>query len=454
MDTRRALVENPSIFQSCISALSDLEFNYQASHDLEIYTESGTSVQKHVRMLDAISLLFVYEGLGEVCSTTFVQDIDSATILWAKNTHQAPNQEEQHYLNHLCSMFVGQAPVNDILEHVVKKCWGKVISRISRTAKSFASDSISINHDAKGMTERLQILEARLRLANAISPGQTVLDALANFVTSIGKVTKGSKLSHVCQLIDLAAVLIAKDRSHPDLEPPIFNPVQYRKVDKLSAYSKVITMLHKRCKTSHILKLRLQQVPTPTQQHVEIFIRTQDALNTLHPYLPEDILPIDTQSQLAEHYNRLPITHASPLEKKSILVSQHCEISVAFHMLEIHSKNQIKGPIKIGCSKACCFWCKTYIAGLNEQHPDHPIIIYASHGKRTKGWMLPDAEVKARDSIVELVSTSVEDTFRTVWGLPRKRSDSRSVASEFEDLDTTEEVPRPVYGGPLIPEEI
>ncbi|KAL8905020.1 MAG: hypothetical protein Q9171_006839 [Xanthocarpia ochracea] len=291
-------------------------------------------------------------------------------------------------------------------------------------------------------------------MANAIGTEDTVFEGVANFVAAIGKVIKGSDLLEVCQLIDFASIFTAKDPSHLDPESPLFNPVQYRRINKLSAYVKVIEMLLRRCKTSNILRLRLQQVPTPTQQHVQIFARTQDALNALHPYLPQDIPPIDTHSQLAEHYNKLPITHASPSETRPILVSQHCEITTALHMLKIHLKNQIKGPIKIGCSKAVCFWCKTYIAGLNEQYPEHPIVVNASHGKRTKGWMLPDAEVKARESTVELISTSVEETFRTVWGLPRKRSYFKSVASGFEDLDTMEEEPRPVYGGPLTtPEE-
>ena len=62
-----------------------------------------------------------------------------------------------------------------------------------------------------------------------------------------------------------------------------------------------------------------------------------------------------------------------------------------------------RGTIKIGCSKASCYWCDAYLSALNKQSSERqfePRIVYtATHGKRAKGWLLPDEDVRARTEV-------------------------------------------------------
>jgi len=130
--------------------------------------------------------------------------------------------------------------------------------------------------------------------------------------------------------------------------------------------------------------------------------------------------------------------HGNSGTTQKITGSQHCELTLALYMLKIHRENDIRGPIKIGCSKASCYWCHVYLLSINDQFPGQKVVTFATHGKRTKGWLLPENDLLARDEILHLVGDSVEDVFRRAWGMPRKKSDSRSLSSSFEQQHGTE----------------
>lgn len=109
-------------------------------------------------------------------------------------------------------------------------------------------------------------------------------------------------------------------------------------------------------------------------------------------------------------------------------------------MLALNRNRHQKGLIKIGCSKAACYWCHQYILELNEEFPRNQIVNFATHGKRTKGWILPELEVKAKRAMLNLIGTSIEDVFRAAGGLPRKKSDSRSLPTSSPGSSPVEEM--------------
>ena len=59
---------------------------------------------------------------------------------------------------------------------------------------------------------------------------------------------------------------------------------------------------------------------------------------------------------------------------------------------------------------------------------NNKVITYATHGKRVKGWLLPRGRDKVADIILQDIGNQVENVFQEAHGLPRKRSDSRSVS--------------------------
>jgi len=55
------------------------------------------------------------------------------------------------------------------------------------------------------------------------------------------------------------------------------------------------------------------------------------------------------------------------------------------------------------------------------------VITFATHEKRTRGWLLPTDDYLARDKMLRLVGQSVEDVLRRAcWGMPGEESDSLS----------------------------
>ena len=70
---------------------------------------------------------------------------------------------------------------------------------------------------------------------------------------------------------------------------------------------------------------------------------------------------------------------------------------------------------------------------LNNELDDIAEVLFATHGKRVKGWLLPDAPgcQTVGDNVLNHVGRMVEDIFGSVKESPRKKSDSRSISSSL-----------------------
>lgn len=137
-------------------------------------------------------------------------------------------------------------------------------------------------------------------------------------------------------------------------------------------------------------------------------------------------------SQIANRFSGAQKGYGAKGQMTTIVGSQHCELTLALEMLQMFQHTKQAGPIKIGCSKASCYWCHVYLSALNDQFPDHRVVTFSTHGKLTKGWLLPEANTLARDRVVELIGDFVDEIFWRAWGIPRRKSDSPSVSGSFE----------------------
>jgi len=93
-----------------------------------------------------------------------------------------------------------------------------------------------------------------------------------------------------------------------------------------------------------------------------------------------------------------------------------------------------KGKIEIGVSKACCEWCCQYLHLLTSVYPNHPILVRASHGKQSDGWMMPPNSAKSiANEMAKLIVEKVDDI---IWEIQsRRRSDSNELPGFMEDTD-------------------
>jgi hypothetical protein len=108
--------------------------------------------------------------------------------------------------------------------------------------------------------------------------------------------------------------------------------------------------------------------------------------------------------------------------KKKVKFTQHCEITLALDMLKRKAKFT-HSKIEIGVSKACCEWCCDYLTLLGSAYSHHSILVRASHGKQTDGWMMPSHGPKSIEhQMAQLIETRIQGV---VWKIhSRRRSDS------------------------------
>ncbi len=179
-----------------------------------------------------------------------------------------------------------------------------------------------------------------------------------------------------------------------------------------------------------------------------MFTRTEDALNAFCPHVPNG-QPITHFSQVLNHFDSATIGSGNPNQQHAIQASQHCELTLALHFLNAPGAHS-GGEIKIGCSKASCYWCHIYLLELNKhlsaREPAAKVVTYASTGKRTKGWLMPGGFEEVKAVILQQVGVEVEDVFNAVAGIPRRRSDSRSPSSHLFGEHHRSEVTPSIFG--------
>lgn len=155
-------------------------------------------------------------------------------------------------------------------------------------------------------------------------------------------------------------------------------------------------------------------------------------MNQVVPYI-HNMPNVQYFNQVKNHYDSA-VSGDRPARDYLMLTSQHCELTLALEMLKNPYGQRI---IKIGCSKASCYWCHLYLENLNEHltssdpATNMQVVHYATHGKRTTGWKMPEASGDVGDQVYLSIGFLMDDTLRKVTGMERRKSDSRSVESGY-----------------------
>jgi len=131
-------------------------------------------------------------------------------------------------------------------------------------------------------------------------------------------------------------------------------------------------------------------VRPPEAKFIEVVSGSLEVLNLrIGQMVSDEITPID-EWNLVTDVNQKAQPGQPTVGMKIVTFTQHCEITLALEMLRRYNQRGItKRKIEIGVSKACCEWCCQYITLLASAYPNHPILLRASHGKQTDGWMIP-----------------------------------------------------------------
>jgi hypothetical protein len=118
--------------------------------------------------------------------------------------------------------------------------------------------------------------------------------------------------------------------------------------------------------------------------------------------------------------------------KKTINFTQHCEITLALHMLKRTQQKLRNTKIEIGVSKACCEWCCEYLNLLASAYTRHSISVRASHGKQPDGWMIPPS---SPTSIAQQMIRAIQEKIdHVLWEINNRRRYEVSVRARGPDI--------------------
>ncbi|KAL8687044.1 MAG: hypothetical protein Q9218_006676 [Villophora microphyllina] len=421
-----ALSKDEEVSNNCTSALADIKPNNEEVYEGWPFRQSSQTTQKAVKLLDGLALLLVRHS-GEVCAITSIQTTNAVTVYWSKNSSLEIPVEDQEYLDGLLAAFQYQKKKFHILEMVGRNCMSKILSRCLKASKQFTTKS-----DQKNVLQietahpSYESLQKAFKTAGLVDDSFTLIDAFDWFIKNLLEVDNKSDLKIICQLICFADIATPKeDKYQHHQQPSVFNPTQLRYIQKIGAYRKAITSALSYCKGNGVKNLYRVHIPVPEPAQIQVYTRTQDALNTLYPYIPNkagDVNPITNFKDVAYHFWGAKGGFGDEGQKHSIHATQHCVLTLALHFLEPtvkNSKDEKKrrtSPITIGSSKPLCHWCQHYIESLNRRHDVNRVITSRTDGKYVKGWLLPPGQEDTREDLLNEIGESVIGVFMEVAG--------------------------------------
>ena len=165
----------------------------------------------------------------------------------------------------------------------------------------------------------------------------------------------------------------------------------------------------------------------PEAKSIEVVSGSLEVLNLrIGQMVSDEITPIDDWN-LVTDVNQKAQPGQPTVGMKIVTFTQHCEITLALEMLRRYTlRKYTRRKIEIGVSKACCEWCCQYITLLASAYPNHPILLRASHGKQTDGWMIPpNGSESMANQMAKVIVGKVDNI---IWEIEsHRRSDSNEL---------------------------
>ncbi|KAL8642386.1 MAG: hypothetical protein Q9226_008520, partial [Calogaya cf. arnoldii] len=430
---------NDSNFGNAIYALSQIHFaTLDEGKDTKLYQ----SHRKHVDLLDAIALLFVYKSNGEVVATGLAHEPDTHVIYWARNQPGSANKRESDYLANIQRSFEGLEDTETTLAIVVPMCASKIRSRIKKFHSAFqiaateprpSSNNLAPTNKYMVDTTCQAATELRRYLvdSNFIAPTMSLEDLLSTLDAATG----GYESMSEAEMIQ--TVTIAYQLSLNLLGTTISNLVAYnhhyiRKLKKVGAWYRSCFLIQFQLSQQPPTrrKFRIEHVEAPMTPTIGHHGSTLTALNAFasHFQYPQ----VQKFSDLKAYY---PAAVEGQTGIRSMKTVQHCEITLGRALWQRKKDHQLPGDIEIGCSKASCKYCSIYIEYFNaceedEQKPHNKIVVKGVHEKCVQGWSMPQGNGAMDDAVRMRVFTEIgelmADIVSRVTGPPHKMSDSRS----------------------------
>ncbi|KAI4170238.1 MAG: hypothetical protein LQ343_005121 [Gyalolechia ehrenbergii] len=423
----KVTLKNATFFANLLYGLSNVRHASSVGSKSEEYLNASDSVRKQVTLLDGISLLLVFRASGDVAATGMLQEGNQVTIYWAKNVRTPLTNEERQYVEALERCFRTSESAFHPIELVIPMCRRKILSRIKKLVKVLDMESTNVFgllSSSDRHTEDFRKYLVRKRIIRD-APLFEALDRLAKAAADL---TDNSSTRDVRRVVVFASYLTGPGMNLGGV--PGVNPYLFHRLRKVGDYhSACVQIVNTLAKLSPAIRqnFSLQQLTPPAMKSITVYGDTIRALNTFSVHY--DVTPIASFQDLQQAYK-----YASPAVPQSneIKSTQHCELTVALTLWQKKQNKGVAGPLKVGCSKASCYYCGFFARRFNEwagrQSQVNQIVTSGYHGKYVNTWLMPTCPPEVEAQILDHVGNLVYDVFNSVTG-PKRKSDSRSLSS-------------------------
>ena len=135
----------PTVFNNLIHAFSLLDFYAELGQKGPAYAatrcKDGSTMAKHLKLLNGLALLLIKQPKSEVAATSFEITPAGATFYWSRNDNES-SFTEKAYIERLLTMAKESAEDGEILLSIITFTKDKLLSRMQKalTKKTFNID--------------------------------------------------------------------------------------------------------------------------------------------------------------------------------------------------------------------------------------------------------------------------------------------------------------------------
>lgn len=409
-------------------------------------THQKGSTERHLNLLNLLSLLLVTSKKGDVAAVALRLRGDSAVLYYAKN--RPCTKDENDYIKRIFG-YVTKCPTSPseadcvtmshaILRDAIPACRMKLNSRITRVVKRLGElgDTFAICDDSAADDSPDTVHYIRKNLSPKVFKPKVSLSAFlqAWFKSVQTRTWESLPTGRVYELLRIAYYIGTSPDIRTILDKTLVN--RLLKLGDYFAVPIVVKTAMSLLTTTQRENLSITEIVPELQRHVPVpsnFLATVNSWaihNSKYPTTAHDLTAAVPQ------HAKLPEVDDPPVIR--IRTSVHCECTLVMALVAA-------APVAkhaIGVSKSLCWMCREFILIIQRVHPLLQIHTSSCHGKFVAGWRLPEgiprevvreimkrvhdkvdevldrvARIRKSDSVPRATgSKDGEENYRAVWG--------------------------------------
>lgn len=262
-----SVLEHEEVLAKAITALSLTDFHAAQGVSEDTFSQANQEVPKHVRMLDGLSLLLIFQAQLECATTAMIQDVDAAAkvvtvkMFWTKNDSQPPTPPQKLYLDKLIESFTNLKSPDVIMLDVFSACRMKIMARSVKLVRKIRDQAEDTPEDVFNLKSTPGLLELERMLQEnygILEQGENLPQGLKRLHKFLKTMHPGTPATHGAWAIAFAYRLSES--------PSFSNAVLYdigSRVRKLGEYLQTCHDMVKTCRRisqGHSLRISQEQV--------------------------------------------------------------------------------------------------------------------------------------------------------------------------------------------------